>query len=314
MKRPARKAKGAHRASKRVRSGARRSRSSASKSAKSAASTKTSRATSRKPSRKHRAGKPRPKSSTGRGFAADAGRSDNALLGHADAKRKLRADAVRSDDAPVGHADAKRKVRSDAVRSNDAGAPRKLRADAVRSNDAVLDAAKAVFESAGVDARVRDIAKRAGVGIGTVYRRFPHRADLLAAVFRREVDACEATAALLARTHEPGDAVVRWLRYYADLIATKRGLATALHSGDPMYGALADYFVDKLEPALASLLAPAMRAREIRRDVRAYDVMRAVGKLAIPETTHGHRKERDMLDVFVDGLRIERDTRTRKRR
>ncbi len=101
--------------------------------------------------------------------------------------------------------------------------PRPVRADARRNIDTLLEAAKAVFAASGVDAPVREVAAAAGVGLGTVYRHFPHRSDLVAAVFRREVDACAAAAQALAAEHEPGEALASWLRRYTRFIATKRG-------------------------------------------------------------------------------------------
>src|SRR5271156_3873742 len=100
-----------------------------------------------------------------------------------------------------------------------------VRADAQRSLDALLEAALAVFAASGVDAPVREIAIQAGVGVGTVYRHFPHRSDLVAAVFRHEVDACANAAAALAAAHPPAEALSRWLQRFAAFIATKRGLA-----------------------------------------------------------------------------------------
>ena len=100
---------------------------------------------------------------------------------------------------------------------------RRIRADAQRNEDAVLEAAKQVFAASGVDAPVREIAARAGVGVGTLYRRFPNRSDLVAAVFRREVDACAADAVLLAADYAPGEALSRWLKRYTGFIATKKG-------------------------------------------------------------------------------------------
>ena len=156
-----------------------------------------------------------------------------------------------------------------------APAARSVRADAQRNLDALLEAAKAVFGAAGVDAPVREIAARAGVGVATVYRHFPQRSDLVAAVFRREVDACAAAASALAREHEPGEALARWLRRYTSFIATKRGLAAALHSGDPAFDALPAYFRKHLEPALQSLLDAAVTAGQIRDDVEAYELLQA---------------------------------------
>src|SRR6476659_2372864 len=123
--------------------------------------------------------------------------------------------------------------------SDDAGREvppsRPVRADAQRNIDALLEAALAVFATSGGDAPVREIAEQAGVGIGTVYRHFPQRADLVAAVFRHEIDACADAASVLATEHGPGEALARWMQRYAAFIATKHGLAAALHSGDPAY-------------------------------------------------------------------------------
>src|SRR4051812_13209198 len=142
--------------------------------------------------------------------------------------------------------------------SDDAGreAPmaRPVRADAQRNIDALLEAALAVFATSGVDAPVREIAAQAGVGIGTVYRHFPQRSDLIAAVFRHEIDACAEAASILASEHGPGEALARWMQRYADFIATKRGLASALHSGDPAFNTLPTYFDTRLRPALGALL------------------------------------------------------------
>ena len=133
-------------------------------------------------------------------------------------------------------------------------ANRPVRADARRNIDALLEAALAVFGASGVDAPVREIADAAGVGVGTVYRHFPNRAELVAAVFRHEVDACADAAPVLAADHAPDEALARWMQRYAAFIATKRGLAGALHSGHPAYGALHAYFNDRLQPALGALL------------------------------------------------------------
>jgi AcrR family transcriptional regulator len=178
-----------------------------------------------------------------------------------------------------------------------------VRADAQRNLDALLEAAKAVFGATGVDAPVREIAARAGVGVATVYRHFPQRSDLVAAVFRREVDACAAAAPALARDHEPGEALARWLRRYTGFIATKRGLAAALHSGDPAFDALPAYFRQNLEPALQSLLDAAVTAGQIRDDVEPYELLRAVGSLSIATGEDAALHSRRMVDLLIDGLR-----------
>ncbi len=180
---------------------------------------------------------------------------------------------------------------------------RRIRADAQRNEDVVLAAAKELFASMGVDAAVRDIAAKAGVGVGTLYRRFPKRSDLVAAVFRQEVDACAAEASLLAAEHPPEAALSLWLKRYTGFIATKKGLASALHSGDPAYAALPDYFRAQFEPALSGLLAAAAATGKVRRDIAPYDLLRAIGNLSVSSdaerTAHTHR----MVDLLIDGLR-----------
>lgn len=180
---------------------------------------------------------------------------------------------------------------------------RSVRADAQRNLDALLEAAKAVFATKGVDAPVREIAAQAGVGVATVYRHFPQRSDLVAAVFRREVDACAAAAPVLARDHEPVEALARWVRRYTSFIATKRGLAAALHSGDPAFDALPEYFRLHLEPALQALLDAAVSAGQIRDDIEPYDLLRAVGNLAVATGEDGALHSRRMVDLLIDGLR-----------
>jgi AcrR family transcriptional regulator len=180
---------------------------------------------------------------------------------------------------------------------------RPVRADAQRNLDALLEAAKAVFGASGVDAPVREIAARAGVGVATVYRHFPQRADLVAAVFRREVDACAAAAPDLLCEHEPGEALARWLRRYTRFIATKRGLAAALHSGDPTFDALPAYFRQHLEPALQSLLDTAVSAGQIRGDVEPSELLRAVGSLSVSTAEDGAKNGQRMVDLLIDGLR-----------
>ena len=183
-------------------------------------------------------------------------------------------------------------------------AERGVRADAQRNLDALLEAAKTVFATSGVDAPVREIATRAGVGVATVYRHFPQRADLIAGVFRREVDACAAAAPQLAREHEPVEALARWLRRYTSFLATKRGLAAALHSGDPAYEGLPEYFRQQLVPALQSLLNAAQDAGQARAGIEPSELLRAVGSLSASGGADGALESRRMVDLLIDGLRF----------
>src|SRR6201995_1177891 len=103
-----------------------------------------------------------------------------------------------------------------------------MRADARRSHERLLTAATAAFAEKGADAPLEDIAKRAGVGIGTLYRHFPTRLDLQEAVFRTQVQIVCAQGEELIAAPSPGDAFAGWLRALASYLVTKRGLASAL--------------------------------------------------------------------------------------
>ena len=179
----------------------------------------------------------------------------------------------------------------------------RVRIDAQRNIDALLKAAIEVFSTSGVDAPVREIAEKAGVGIGTVYRHFPQRSDLVAAVFRHEIDACAEAAPILAAEHEPGEALARWMQRYAAFIGTKRGLAAALHSGNPAFETLPAYFQQRVEPALRMLLESASAAGEVRTDFTAEDLLDAVASLCMRAYDHGPEHARRMVALLVDGLR-----------
>ena len=145
------------------------------------------------------------------------------------------------------------------------------RVDAQRNIDALLAAAKEEFAAQGVDVNVRAIAARAGVGTATLYRHYPLRSDLISAVFRREIDDCAAEAPVLAASHDPDEALELWLQRYTEFVATKHGLAAALHSGDPAFNALPVYFQEHVGPALQLLLHNAEAAGAVRGGVDPLD-------------------------------------------
>lgn len=180
---------------------------------------------------------------------------------------------------------------------------RRQRVDAQRNTGALLEAAKTAFATSGVDVPAKEIAALAGVGVGTLYRHFPRRADLIVAVLQREIDACADAAPALSATHEPTGALAQWLRRYTEFVATKRGLATALHSGDPAFDALPGYFFERLGPVLTDLLDTATSAGEIRADVNAKDLLTAVALLCHPAPDTGPAYSQRMVGLLVDGLR-----------
>ncbi|EJL22707.1 TetR/AcrR family transcriptional regulator [Novosphingobium sp. AP12] len=182
------------------------------------------------------------------------------------------------------------------------GPTRRVRADAQRNLVTLLDAAKHVFAEAGTEAPVRDIAERAGVGVGTVYRHFPTRADLIAAVFAYEIDACADAADRIAAEHPPFAALSLWMGEFVKLASTKRGLAQALHSGDPAYDFMPVKRQQRLFPAFRTLFEAAVTSGEIRGDVSADDFLNAAATLC---ASAGDRPDqaRGLVMLLVDGLR-----------
>lgn len=178
------------------------------------------------------------------------------------------------------------------------------RADARRNKETLLDAAAAVFVTSGVDAPVRDIAAKAGVGLGTIYRHFPTRADLIIAVYRHQVDACaEAGPALLASSASPHAALGQWTNLFVDFLVTKHGLAAVLQSDNTGFDTLHAYFLDRLVPVCTELLEAATAADEIHSDLQAYELMRGVGNLCIGADSDPHYDPRRLVELLIAGLR-----------
>jgi AcrR family transcriptional regulator len=190
------------------------------------------------------------------------------------------------------------------VNDRAAQGPRPKRADARRNEEALLDAAAAVFVRSGVEAPVRDIAAEAGVGMGTIYRHFPTRADLILAVYRHQVEACaEAGPALLASSTTSYDALRRWIDLFVDFLVTKHGLAAVLQSDKAGADSLHAYFLDRLVPVCAQLLDAAAASGEIRSDLRAVELMRGVGNLCIGAEHDPRYDARRLVDLLIAGLR-----------
>jgi AcrR family transcriptional regulator len=178
------------------------------------------------------------------------------------------------------------------------------RADARRNKDALLEAAAAIFVTSGVEAPVRDIAAEAGVGLGTFYRHFPTRADLIIAVYRHQVDACaEAGPVLLATSATAHEALGRWINLFIDFLVTKHGLAAVLRSDDAGFRTLHAYFLDHLLPVCTQMLEAAAAAGEIRSDIDAYELMRGVGNLCIGADSDPRYDARRLIELLIAGLR-----------
>ena len=185
---------------------------------------------------------------------------------------------------------------------------RKPRADAVRNHERVLEAAKWVFGTGGSDASLEAVARRAGVGIGTLYRHFPTREALFEAVYRREVEQLAELAEQLKPDAAPVDALRRWLRANVELIATKKGmlaaLALAAHSPTELYA----YSFERLSRAMGALLDRAVATGEIRVDISAEDLLRTlVGMCMLYDQPGWQANVLRLVDVLVDGLRCQPD-------
>ncbi|MEU9186523.1 helix-turn-helix domain-containing protein [Streptomyces sp. NPDC048484] len=168
----------------------------------------------------------------------------------------------------------------------------------------MLDAAAAVFVTSGVEAPVRDIAAEAGVGLGTIYRHFPTRADLVIAVYQHQVDACaEAGPALLAAAPTPHAALGRWIDLFVDFLVTKHGLAAALQTDNAGFETLHAYFLDRLLPVCTQLLDAAAASGEIHSDLDAYQFMRGVGNLCVGAGSDPRYDARRLVELLVAGLR-----------
>lgn len=179
-------------------------------------------------------------------------------------------------------------------------------AQALRTRGAVLDAAAAAFVDQGVQAPIRDIAERAGVGVGTIYRNFPTRADLVTAVYRHQIDTCAALAPrLLEESASPFTALSRWVDAFVDFLVTKHGLGAALGSGDPGMENLHALMLDTLLPACATLLDACVADGEIGPDIAAYTLMRAIGNLCITGPDYDQADAKRMVAILLAGCRRE---------
>jgi len=185
------------------------------------------------------------------------------------------------------------------------GATRAKRADARRNEETLLAAAAAVFVTSGVEAPIRDIAARAGVGTATIYRHFPTRAALIVAVYRHQVEAlAEAGPALLEQSATPHAALGQWIDLFVDFLVTKLGLAAVLQSDDPCFDPLHSYFLDRTLPVCTRLLDAAAASGEARADLDAYELLRGVASLCVGGNKPGYDARR-MVGLLVAGLRRE---------
>jgi AcrR family transcriptional regulator len=181
---------------------------------------------------------------------------------------------------------------------------RKPRADSIRNRERLLEAAAQIFSAGGQQASLEAVARRAGVGIGTLYRHFPTREALFEAVYRHEVDQLVALAGLLALEADPVEALRQWLHANVRLVAAKKGMIQGLQlvaHGSPELKA---YSFERLTDAIGLLLGRAVAAGDLRGDVAPQDLLRTLlGIFYSQGATDWQPAALRLVDVFVDGLR-----------
>ncbi|WP_030976170.1 TetR/AcrR family transcriptional regulator [Streptomyces sp. NRRL S-1824] len=179
-------------------------------------------------------------------------------------------------------------------------ARRPRRADARRNYDALLLAAREAFAAHGADASLEDIARRAGVGIGTLYRNFPSRTELFEAVYADEVHALCRVADEVA-AEPPWQALTTWLRRFVDYMATKRAIREAMDTQSAVFTSCRASMYE----AGAPLLTRAQTAGEARADMTFDDLIRMVA--GITGATYPEPDQRDhILKIALDGVRTHR--------
>jgi AcrR family transcriptional regulator len=183
---------------------------------------------------------------------------------------------------------------------------RKPRSDAIFNRERLIDAAKEVLRHGGPDASLGAVARRAGVGIGTLYRHFPTREALFQAVYRHEVEQLIVLAAELKETGDGVEALRAWLHANVALVATKRGLLGALavvltEESKAMYSELSV----RVTAAVDQLLQRAISSGALRSDIAADDLLQTMYALCYARQPEPGWEKRvlHLLDIFIDGLR-----------
>ena len=181
---------------------------------------------------------------------------------------------------------------------------RKPRADAQRNRESILEVAKQEFTRVGASASLEDIAKKAGVGPGTLYRHFPTREDLLVAVYRSEVEKLAAAERTLANSMSPVEALRAWLLLFVDAIETKQIIAPVLNTlvSDPKKVFEASYA--QIHEALRALVKRAIKSGDIRKDLDPIDLLRAiVGVANVSAGPDWQQSARRLVDILIAGAR-----------
>jgi AcrR family transcriptional regulator len=182
--------------------------------------------------------------------------------------------------------------------------PRKPRADAERNRHRLTEVAKRAFAEQGGDVTLDEIAKLAGVGIGTLYRHFPTRDAMLQEVYRREAEQLGEAASSLLETMAPLDALRAWLRLFVDYIGTKKIIVAVLNAAPNDNTALFEYSSTLITTAADRLIARAIENGDVHQDVRALDLLYAVfGFSKTNDQTDWIPRAYRLIDILIAGLR-----------
>jgi AcrR family transcriptional regulator len=181
----------------------------------------------------------------------------------------------------------------------------KLRADARRNRDKLIEIAAQAFAEKGVETSLEDIARKAGVGIGTLYRHFPTREHLVEVVYRRELQNLAEAAEELSRTQPADIALEQWMLRFVNYMATKRGMAGSLKIIASSNSAMFAEGFGRIREALDSLLTAAVDQNLIRKDIGQADLMHAMSSIySIPDTPEWRDSANRLIGLLMDGLRV----------
>ncbi len=181
---------------------------------------------------------------------------------------------------------------------------RKPRADSTRNRQSLIDAAKGAFAEVGLTVSLEDIARRASVGIGTLYRHFPTREDVVEAVYRHEVEQLTEAAPRLIETLPAAEALHRWMHLFIDYIATKRLIAPSLGAAAARKPALYASSSELINHAISTLVKRAVESGKVRKDISPTDLLRGMVGVSFGNTDAGwEASARRLIDLMMDGLR-----------
>jgi AcrR family transcriptional regulator len=190
------------------------------------------------------------------------------------------------------------------VKKKSQSAPRRPRSDAQRNRGRILEVAKAAFTRHGADASLEEIAKQAGVGAGTLYRHFPTRDALIEAVYRSEVEKLARAANGFAAAMSPVEALRAWLLLFVDYIAAKHIIAPALNSVTGGASRLYEGSRSKVQRAIEELVKRAKKSGDVRRDIDASDLLRAViGVSYVSSGGDWQQSAKRLVEILVAGSR-----------